>query len=61
MAKNDFITRSIELAKLGGVPVDEYDLRLMRKWLDIMFKKGTNGIKITVGDEPDTWIVRLIS
>lgn len=60
MAKGDFITRSAELATLGGVPVDENDLRLLRRWLDVMFKRGTDGIKITVGKEPDTWIVRLL-
>lgn len=60
MADEDYIARSVELAKLGGVSIDEHDLRLLRRWLDVMFKGGTDSIKITVGEEPDTWIVRLL-
>lgn len=60
MLNEDFIKRSVALAKLGGVSIDEWDLRLMRQWLNVMFEKGTDGIKITTGPEQDTWLVRLV-
>ena len=56
---NDYIARSVELANIGGVPVDGWDLRLIHRWPRIMFQEGTNGIKITAGSEPNTWLVKL--
>lgn len=43
----------------NGISVDRSDLNLARRWINQMVRKGTDGIKITTGPEPDSWIVRV--
>lgn len=56
----NYIERSVHLARLGGVPVDIYDLLLIRQWLSLMFERGTDGIKIVAGYEANTWVVTVL-
>lgn len=49
----------IRNAQREGVEVDPWDLDLLRRWMNQAVKRGTDGIKIVVGPEPDSWIVRI--
>ena len=40
--------------------IDKWDIDLFQRFLALATKKGTDHIKVTVGPEPSTYIVRLI-
>lgn len=38
--------------------LSRYDINLFRKFLQLAKTQGTDVIKVVVGDEPNSWIVR---
>jgi len=40
--------------------IDKYDIKLFKKFLHLAKTKGTDAIKVVVGDNPDSWVVSII-
>lgn len=40
--------------------IDQDDIKLLKQFVKIAQKEGTDSIKVVVGDEPNTWIVKII-